>query len=65
MAFTLQSTINKDGKCTGNLVDENAVVIAIGGMPGLNGDPTQSELAAHIIKEMKLAMQRAIENAQP
>jgi hypothetical protein len=64
MPFKLGAIQNEDGHCAGSLMDENSVGITIAGLPGLPGDPTQSQLEAHILQEMKKAMQRAVDNSE-
>lgn len=64
MAFELGAMTNEDGKASGGFYDkETGVGFTVSGLPGLPGDPTQSELERHIISEMKVAMQRAIATA--
>ena len=65
MAFNLLAITNEDGKSAGVLQESGGVHFSVAGLPGLAGDPTQSQLEAHILREIKIAMQRAIDTAQP
>jgi len=62
MSFELKNMSNDDGKSGGVFAESPGVHFSVAGLPGLPGNPTQSELEAHIVSEIKKAMQRALDN---